>query len=567
MKEIKVKVQGMTCSSCEVLIERSLRKVLGVEKVRVSRSREDAKITCADDVSLATLQAAIPDQKYILTPFDAASSSQLWHKSPRKYAEIGAAFLFIIGIYLLLKQFEILPENLGVTDNMSYGFIFVLGLVAATSTCLAVAGGLLLVIANKYAEKFPHATGWQKFKPHIYFNIGRVAGYTLLGALVGMLGSFLTLSPLVTGIITILASILMVIMGLQLLQIFPWLNKIQVKMPKFIAHRMYDAGTEQIKPYSSALFGAATFFLPCGFTQALQLYVLSQGDPLIGGLTMLAFSLGTLPALAGIGAFSSFVKGNIQRHFMTISAVLVIILGLWNIPNGVALTGTNFGSEFETVNALLPSPSVGSESGKQVISMVVNGYDYSPNSFTLTQGVPVEWRIDARNAQGCAQVISVPGLGITEYLPRDQVKVVAFTPTQAGSIRFSCSMGMAGPGVFNIIPNQNQVQAAPIANSPPPQVCDPTVMQCNVQKLQMEISRERGFYPNQFTVKTGIPVEMEIDTQVPMGGCMSTLVIPQYNIAHRLELGKTILRFTPTSSGIVPFTCSMGSHLGDFIVA
>ena len=105
----------------------------------------------------------------------------------------------IVAAYTVLKQTNFLPDTLGVTDNMSYGFIFVLGLVAATSTCLAVAGGLLLAVANKHAEKYPHATGWQKFKPHIYFNIGRVAGYTILGALVGALGSFLTLSPTVTG--------------------------------------------------------------------------------------------------------------------------------------------------------------------------------------------------------------------------------------------------------------------------------------------------------------------------------------------------------------------------------
>src|SRR3989344_887016 len=218
MKEIKVKVQGMTCSSCEVIIERILRKVPGVEKVRVSRSREDAKITCADDVKLETLQEAIKEKGYTLSPLEYTSTSKLWHHSPRKYAEIGAAFLFIVGIYLLLKQFQLIPQNLGVTDNMSYGFIFVLGLVAATSTCLAVAGGLLLAVANKHAEKFPHATGWQKFKPHIYFNIGRVVGYTILGALVGALGSFLTLSPTVTGTITILASVLMILIGLQLLQ-------------------------------------------------------------------------------------------------------------------------------------------------------------------------------------------------------------------------------------------------------------------------------------------------------------------------------------------------------------
>lgn len=82
----------------------------------------------------------------------------------------------------------------------------------------------------------------------------------------------------------------------------------------------------------------------------------------------------------------------------------------------------------------------------------------------------------------------------------------------------------------------------------------------------MEISRERGFYPNRFTVKKDVPVELAIDTKVPLGGCMGTMLIPELNIAHSLTLGKTILRFTPTAAGVIPFTCSMGSKIGEFIV-
>jgi len=448
MKEIKVKVQGMTCSSCEVIIERILRKVPGVEKVRVSRSREDAKITCADDVKLETLQEAIKEKGYTLSPLESTSTSKLWHHSPRKYAEIGAAFLFIVGIYLLLKQFQLIPETLGVTDNMSYGFVLVLGLIAGTSTCLAVAGGLLLALANKHAKKFPYATGWQKFKPHIYFNIGRVAGYTILGALVGALGSFLTLSSTITGIITVLASILMIVIGLQLLQIFPWLNKIQIKMPKFLAHRIYDASTESARPSSSLFFGVATFFLPCGFTQALQLYVLGKGDPVIGALTMLAFSLGTLPALAGIGAFSSFVKGTLQRHFMTFSAVLVIILGLWNIPSGLTLAGV--GTSVSNNGQIFPN-GIPVVNNVQTIQMEVNGFAYSPNQFTLQKEVPVEWQIDGTKAQGCAKIITIPGMGVTQRLSRQGITTVQFTPTKTGDFLFTCTMGMAGPGTFRVV--------------------------------------------------------------------------------------------------------------------
>lgn len=455
MKKINLKVQGMTCSSCEVLIERNLKKIPGVEKVKVSRAKECAEVECADHLQISELQNAITDKKYILTESSTKEkeSSSFILKDKGRYSEISAVMVLFIGIYFLLKQFDLLPNGLGVTDNMSYGFIFIIGLVAATSTCLAVAGGLLLAVSSKYQENNPALSGWQKFKPHLYFNVGRIASYTLLGGAIGALGSVLTLSSSVTGLITIIASLLMIIMGLQLLGIFPWLNKIQIKMPKFIAHKLYDSGTgKSTSKASSFLFGAATFFLPCGFTQALQLYVLGKGSFVVGALTMLAFSLGTLPSLAGIGAFSSFAKGNLKKYFMTFSAVLIIVLGIFNLTPGFNLVGAGVALPSVENNIEDSNNNVVLVGDKQVINLEVRGLDYVPDKFILKKGVPVEWNIDGRNAQGCAGIISVPKLEITERLPKDSIKTITFTPQQIGEITFTCSMGMAGPGTFEVVP-------------------------------------------------------------------------------------------------------------------
>ena len=87
------------------------------------------------------------------------------------------------------------------------------------------------------------------------------------------------------------------------------------------------------------MLGAATFFLPCGFTQALQLYVLAKASVAAGALTMLAFSLGTLPALLSLSAVSSFARGAFQRHFLKVAGVAVIVLGLMNIQYGAGAHG------------------------------------------------------------------------------------------------------------------------------------------------------------------------------------------------------------------------------------
>jgi uncharacterized protein len=176
VKKFNLKVQGMTCASCEVILERSMKKVEGVHNAQVSRSKENAYVHCDENVQLEDLQAAVSEKGYTLISADAICNPvrpAFIVKNKKRYAEIGAVLLFIIGAYVILNQFNLLPEGIGVTDNMSYGFVFLIGLVAATSTCLAVAGGLLLAVANKHNAANPHLTGRQKFQPHIWFNIGR----------------------------------------------------------------------------------------------------------------------------------------------------------------------------------------------------------------------------------------------------------------------------------------------------------------------------------------------------------------------------------------------------------
>jgi uncharacterized protein len=474
VKRIECAVEGMTCSSCEVILERTLGKVKGVHTVQVDRADERLVVECDENVAFESLANVVSSKGYTLHELDSQygllkKKRKFFSMPEGKWEEIGAALLILISIYVLVTSFNLLPENIGVRDGMSLGFVFVIGLVAATSTCLAVAGGLLLAVAQKYNEKYPNLSGWKKFRPHISFNIGRVVSYVVLGGAIGAIGSFLTLSSKVSGAITIVASLFMIIMGLQLLGIFPWLSSVQLKMPKFIAHRIYAKSEERSRGsiegenngsdgrsnsgiVSSFLFGGATFFLPCGFTQALQLYVLGSGSFVTGALTMLAFSLGTLPSLAGIGAFTSFVKkGKVQRYFLTFSAIIVVILGLYNFAPGLTLVGAdvsnlNFGGSSEsTISVLSNDESV------QVIEMEVRGLDYYPDYFEIKKGVPVEFLVDGSDAIGCAKIFSIPDLGITERLSGG-IDKITFTVQKTGKILFSCSMGMAGPGVLEVVP-------------------------------------------------------------------------------------------------------------------
>ena len=172
----------------------------------------------------------------------------------------------------------------------------------------------------------------------------------------------------------------------------------------------------------------------------------------MGALTMLAFSLGTLPMLLSLSAVSSFAKGTFQKHFIRVSAVLVVMLGFWNVNNGLALAGVDLNIVPFTSNGRGAQAFAPLVDGKQVVEMTVNGYSYSPSRFTVRQGVPVEWKIDARNAAGCAQVITIPSLGITKYLSTRGITTITFTPTESGTLPFMCTMAMTTPGAFTVVP-------------------------------------------------------------------------------------------------------------------
>jgi cation transport ATPase len=144
LTKFNLEIKGMHCGSCEVLIERSFKKVNGVEKVIVNHSTGKAEIYSAKKPDINNLNNAIKEHGYSANYLEQSNnnikSNNITIK--RDHLEIGAIFIILVGIYLILKQFDLLPKGLGISNNMSYGFIFLVGLVAAFSTCLAVTGGL-----------------------------------------------------------------------------------------------------------------------------------------------------------------------------------------------------------------------------------------------------------------------------------------------------------------------------------------------------------------------------------------------------------------------------------------
>lgn len=431
-----VPIRGMHCRSCELLLEDAIGGIQGVIKVKVDFRKGRATINHGAD---------IPSQNEIVQTvkqagYEVGEPGKLpWitkNNTDWRYIIFGTVFLIIL--YYILRGTGILDFSLD-EKEITTTFALLLGLVAGVSTCMALVGGLILGVAARHAEIHPEATSWEKFRPHLFFNAGRVLGYALLGGLLGALGGFLQISGGILALLTLAVGAVMILLGIKLTNLSPRISATSLTLPSSIA-RFFGLSEHQ-KEYShkaSILTGALTFFLPCGFTQAMQLYAISTGDFKTGAIIMGAFALGTVPALLGIGGLSSIMKGTAARIFYAVVGILVIAFGIYNVQSALAVLPVS--QPTEELN-YTPADGDFDQEDVQIIKMTQSASGYSPKTLRVNVGTPVRWVITSESSFTCASSIVVPSLGIRTNLKKGE-NIFEFTPTKTGSIPYSCSMGM-----------------------------------------------------------------------------------------------------------------------------
>src|SRR3989344_5800486 len=331
----------MHCKSCELLIEDELLKVPGIKKVSVSHQTGIADVDCECELDSVAVTKAVESAGYGIGQ---DGKIHFFSRKRRDYIDLGIAFFVATALFLIARSLGIFILSSTISGNYSsLPIVFLIGLTAGVSTCMALVGGLVLGASARFSAKNPHATGMEKFMPHLYFNLGRIISFFIFGGVIGFAGSLFQLSTSVLGTLTVAVGLVMLLLGGQLIEIFPILKKVSFTLPKGLS-RILGIQEKSLGEYSnknSAIMGAVTFFLPCGFTQAMQLFAMSTGSPISGALTMSVFALGTTPGLLGVGGLTSVVKGGAARLFFKTAGVVVIVLALFNLSNGLNLLGVS----------------------------------------------------------------------------------------------------------------------------------------------------------------------------------------------------------------------------------
>ena len=439
-------ISGMHCRSCEIVVEDNISKISGVKKVNVDYKKGIAEVYYEHRPAPSEIEKAVRNAGYAL---GINKKRPFLSSDPMTYIELLFAGGALVIVLMWLKIFGVLDWNLQFSSTPSLFFVVLIGLTAGISTCMALIGGLVLGISSRHAELHPEATPSQKFKPHLFFNLGRLVSYAVLGGAIGLAGSVFRLSSSLLGLLVIFAGVVMLLLGLKMTEVFPRLSGGGLMMPKNIS-RLLGLNTE-VKEYShksSFVTGILTFFLPCGFTQAMQIYAVSTGSFTKGALIMFLFALGTMPGLLGIGGLTSVIKGAFARYFFKFVALALLILAVWNISNGYNLTGITFaGSDNTTAKQEKLSGRI--DNGEQIVDITQSGSGYAPNKITVKKDIPVKLLVNATNMYACTSILVIPRFQIQSSLVTG-VNEIKFTPTETGPIKFSCAMGMY-TGVINVI--------------------------------------------------------------------------------------------------------------------
>lgn len=326
----KFHVNGMHCHACELLIEENFAEVGGIESVKADLAKQEVEIV----TDLPGVPAEIAKQLTERIKEHGYTLSLVATKGDKNWKEFAiaapVALAIIAGFFLLQKSGVI---NLSFSSEVSFGTAFFIGLIASASTCLAVVGGLVLSIAANYAK------GGAAARPQLFFHGGRLASFFIFGGIIGVVGSTFHLSIIGSLILGLVVALVMIILGINLLNVFHSAKRFEVALPKFFSRGIMRLSTAS-HWFAPLIVGIATFFLPCGFTQSMQIYTLTTGSFMTGGLTMLAFALGTLPVLAllSFGAFSVAHK-SWKGVFFKAAGIIVIAMALFNALNALAVAG------------------------------------------------------------------------------------------------------------------------------------------------------------------------------------------------------------------------------------
>lgn len=413
--KVYVKIEGISCSHCLDTIETNLLKEKNITKVEFQKNiaiiEYVGKLEKKKIIKLINSLGYLTQESYISDDISLLSDKV-------KPVEIIIILLIIILVFYLLNKiigfniFNVIPT---IDENITYGMLFVTGLLTSIH-CISMCGAInLLTVINKTTKR--------SYKKPILYNLGRLISYTALGGIVGLIGSVLTVNKTVTGIIILLASIVMFLMALAMLGLIP------LKKLKLIRHKTVTA--------NPLIIGLLNGLMPCGPLQAMQVYALSTGSPIKGAISMFLFCLGTIPLMLGTGLFLNKLTGKWKIIVNKIATCLILILSVVMLNQALLYLNIDL---FKNNDDSTYQKAILKETYQEVkINVSYGNYQ----DIIIQKDIPVKLiiHVDEDKLTGCNNEIYLAKYKIKKKLKVGD-NIIEFTPTKEETLTYTCYMNM-----------------------------------------------------------------------------------------------------------------------------
>ncbi|HSQ33793.1 MAG TPA: sulfite exporter TauE/SafE family protein [Peptostreptococcaceae bacterium] len=437
-------VADMVCNSCEKIIEEDVKNLSGVQNVKASfKASTVVAIYDSSECSYEDIKKTIKKCGYNITtqPSSNENTSQFIKNA-----------ILIIGLVFIMTKLTSISNYFDISSilnsNTTYFVIFIVGLLSSLH-CVGMCGGIML--SQSLSQNDVGAP--------LLYNLGRVISYTILGGVIGALGSALSINTHTSIIIYILAGFFMIVHGA---------NTMGFKVFRGLSFKLPFTSNCPSKSTNSTPFvvGLLNGFMPCGPLQTMQLFALSTGSMTQGALSMFIFSVGTVPLMLLFGYMANSLSKNTSKKLIKFSGALIIVLGLVTANRGLSLSGVdinplntydNYVSSNNNVEDLSKNYGVETiEDGVQTVKITADYSGYTPSLVYIKKDIPTRFIIDGKQLSGCNNAIVIPSLNVEKKLQEGE-NVIEFTPNNVTSIDYSCWMGMIS-GSIEVVDDISDIQ-------------------------------------------------------------------------------------------------------------
>ena len=447
---ITFSVARMTCTACERRIVKALLKVPGVVSASASTRKGTVSLIVTSQASRATIEKTIAALGYRL------GSSSWVNRDPRVWRSAAVATV-LVALLVWVVGIGDLTGRLGDPSKGGLLLVLALGLAAGVSTCMAMVGGIVLAISANAAGQSTatgSATQLSPWQLNLAFQAGRIGGFGLLGVALGALGGKAAMPQPVVVTLMGAVAVVMLLVGVRLTELSPRLAGWSPTIPAAVGDRLgLTVDVPSRRTTGAVVAGAATFFLPCGFTQAVQLYAFSTGSPSAAGAILAIFAIGTAPALLALAGAPTLFKGGQKVAMLRALGVVVIGFALINATSALRLAGVDVSLAFPTRGSapVTVSENVTLTASDQTISTEQAGDGYYPGETVIYAGRPTHWVMTSTAPFSCAASLDSQDLGIQGVLAEGR-NVIELPQLAAGTYQYSCSMGMYSGSIVVIQP-------------------------------------------------------------------------------------------------------------------